>query len=212
VSGFSDKRKSPLITGLTGQSGAGKTTVSEVFKKSGFAAINCDLIARQAVTPNSECSHELAEKFPEIFDGEVLNRRRAADLLFSDREMLDRYNAVIFPHINALIKSEIGRLADNGYKYILLDAPTLFEAGADKLCDVIVSCIANESVRLKRITVRDGIDEGLAKKRFESQLSEEFFRTHSDYVIENNSDMESAENAARKIAERIIGIALEREN
>lgn len=197
--------KKCVITGLTGQSGAGKTTVSKVFEREGFAAVNCDIAARKAVEPNSDCAEELSEKFPELFDGGVLNRRKAAEILFSDRELLDSYNAVIFPHINRLIQKEIDKCSEQGYEYILLDAPTLFEAGADKLCDCVVSCVADHDMRLKRITARDGIDSELAEKRFSSQLSENFFRAHSDFIIENNSDKETAENAAKEVIKQIKG-------
>lgn len=197
--------KKCVIAGLTGQSGAGKTTISEVFEREGFATVNCDIAARRAVEPNSECAEELSVKFPEFFDRGVLDRRKAAAMLFSDRELLDRYNAAIFPHINRLIQNEIDELSGQGYKYILLDAPTLFEAGADKLCDCIVSCIADHDVRLERITTRDGIGTELAEKRFSSQLSEDFFRGHSDFIIENNSDKETAENAAKEVIKQIKG-------
>lgn len=194
-----------IIAGLTGQSGAGKTTVSRVFEQEGFGVINCDIIARKAVEPGTECTRELSEKFPALFESGILNRRKAAELLFSDRELLDSYNAVIFPHINRLIETECKRLADSGYKYILLDAPTLFEAGADSLCDLVISCTAKESVRLARITSRDGISEELARERFSSQRGEDFFRRHSDFVIENNGDKKTAENAAKDIIKQIKG-------
>lgn len=193
------------VVGLTGQSGAGKTTVSEEFVKQGFAVINCDETARKAVEPNSECAKELEKKFPDLFENGKLNRKKAAAVLFSDRDLLDRYNAAIFPHINRLIENEIKRLVQSGHEYILLDAPTLFEAGADALCGYVVSCIADAETRLKRITERDGISEELALKRFSSQKSEEFFRERSDRVIENNGDIEAARDAAKKIAEQIKG-------
>ena len=69
-----------------------------------------------------------------------------------------------------------------------MECAILFESGLDIICDVIVSVVANEDVRLRRIINRDGITESEARQRINAQLSEEFFRANSDYIIENNTD------------------------
>ena len=197
--------KNCLVVGLTGQSGAGKTTVSKAFEQNGFYVIDCDIVARKAVLPESECVSELIKDFPQLFDGRQLDRKKAASLLFSDKNALLKYNSIIFPHITRLISEEISFAEKNGYEYILLDAPTLFEAGADSLCKVIVSCIADKSVRLQRIIERDKISAEAAKKRFSAQNSEEFFRQKSDYVIENNGERENAVKKTEEIIKQIKG-------
>lgn len=197
--------KNCTVVGLTGQSGAGKTTVSKVFEQNGFYVIDCDIIARKAVLPKSECVTELIKDFPQLFDGRQLDRKKAASLLFSDKKTLEKYNSIIFPHITRLISEEIAFAKRNGYGYILLDAPTLFEAGADSLCKVIVSCIADKSVRLKRIIERDKISAEAAEKRFSAQNTEEFFRLNSDYVIENNGDRETTVKKTEEIIRQIKG-------
>lgn len=72
-------------------------------------------------------------------------------------------NDTIYPFINKLIDEKINAAPS---MFILLDAPTLFEAGADKLCSVIVSVVADFGIRLERITKRDGISAELAKSVF----------------------------------------------
>lgn len=178
-----------IIVGLTGQSGAGKTTVSHTFIEHGFGVINCDMVARNVTKDGSICNKKLSEIFPECFDDELrLDRARLGATVFKDRDKLKLLDDIIYPFINEDISREIKALSEK-YQYILLDAPTLFEAGADKLCSVIVSVIADEDVRLKRILQRDKIDEKKVKDRFSSQLSADFFISHSDYVIENNGDI-----------------------
>lgn len=191
------------VIGLTGQSGAGKTTVSKAFEQSGFAVINCDTAAREVTEPGSECCKKLAEFFPECFsDDLVLDRRKMAEIVFSDKEMLEKLNQIIYPFINDRIKEKLNE-AEKLSEFALLDAPTLFEAGADKLCDVIVSVIADEETRLKRIVSRDGISEELAGMRFDSQHSAEFFRQHSDYVIENNGELSAAADKTTEVINNI---------
>lgn len=180
------------IVGLTGQSGAGKTLVSEIFEEHGFGVINCDQVARDVTQPMNECVFEIHDEFPECVDEETftLNRRALADIVFSDREKLDMLNRIIFRYIRREINGMIAALKVN-HEFVLLDAPTLFEAGMDKRCDYIVSVTAEEELRLKRVMERDGLDEESAGKRFASQLTAEFFETHSSYVIRNNGSMEN---------------------
>ncbi|MBO5449144.1 MAG: dephospho-CoA kinase [Ruminococcus sp.] len=187
------------IIGLTGQSGAGKTTVSEIFAKNGFGVINCDLIARKATENGSECNKQLAEFFPDCFDENfMLDRKALSREVFGDPDKNKILGTIIYPYITKLIEKEILRLSGE-YDYILLDAPTLFEAGADKLCSIKIAVLADPEIRLERIMQRDGISETLAKKRFSSQHSADFFKEKCDYVIYNNGEAESAAEQAEKI-------------
>lgn len=190
-----------IIVGLTGQSGAGKTAVSKYFEKNDFAVINCDLVARNVTNAGSECNNSLVKIFPDCFDKSLtLDRTALAKIVFSDEKKLKFLNDTIFPFIIADINHEINRLISTGKKYILLDAPTLFEAGADSICDVIISCVAERNLRAERISKRDNISAELINKRFDSQKSEDFFRHNSDYIVENNKD----ESYAIKQCEEII--------
>ena len=193
----------PIIVGLTGQSGAGKSTVSMEFMLEDFYIINCDRMTHKLLQPGTKCSNALQVQFPDFYTNGIFDRCKAAPMLFADKELLERYNAAIFPFINDEIEKQIKQAGDMGEKYILLDAPTLFEAGADKLCDVIVSCIADTELRLERITKRDKISIEDAMKRFHSQHDEIFFREHSDYIINNNGSIDDATEAAEKIAKEI---------
>lgn len=195
-----------VIVGLTGQTGAGKTTVSKIFSQNGFAAVNCDTIARNVTSQGSECCKALAEIFPECFDESLsLDRKALANIVFNDNEKLKLLNDTIFPFITADIKKAIEDNIKSGNRYILLDAPTLFEAGADELCSCIVSCVADDEIRLKRIMQRDDITEDMAKSRMASQLSETFFKEHSNYIVENNGSLEDAKAAATGIIMKIKG-------
>ena len=192
-----------IVIGLTGQSGAGKTLVSRVFEENGFGVINCDMAAREVTEAGSDCNRELAEIFPECFDEDyVLDRRALGSIVFADRQKLDTLNSVIFRYIDKLLDEKIAEYSQS-YDYVVLDAPTLFEAGADKKCHVIVSVTADEDIRLRRITARDGLDEESVRKRFASQHDQAFFEKVSDYVITNNGDSTEAVRQTIEITDRI---------
>lgn len=193
------------VIGLTGQSGAGKTTVSRVFSQNGFAVIDADIISREVTQKGQPCLTELSEAFgSDIINSDgTLNRKRLGSIVFSDREKLRQLNGIIYPYIIYRIISRIDELSEEGRELILLDAPTLFEANADDLCDLIISVTADESIRMSRIIARDNITTEAAKKRFESQYSEHFFVNHSDFVIINNKTPDVLAAKAEEVAGKI---------
>ena len=193
------------VIGLTGQSGAGKTTVSRVFSQNGFAVIDADIISREVTKKGHPCLTELSEAFgSDIINSDgTLNRKRLGSIVFSDREKLRQLNGIIYPYIIYRIISRIDELSEEGRELILLDAPTLFEANADDLCDLIISVTADESIRMSRIIARDNITPEAAKKRFESQYSEHFFVNHSDFVIINNKTPDVLAAKAEEVAGKI---------
>ncbi|MBQ3915361.1 MAG: dephospho-CoA kinase [Ruminococcus sp.] len=195
-----------MVVGLTGQTGAGKSTVSKIFAEHGFEVINADMVARKVVEVGKPCLAEIAELFGSsvINDDGSLNRRALGQIVFCNKTKLETLNSVIYPYITAEILDMIQRFSKEGRKLILLDAPTLFESHSDDFCDIIISVLAEPEIRLKRITERDGISEADAKNRMDSQLSSEFFISRSDYIIENNHSIGKVTEISREVAEKVI--------
>lgn len=193
------------VIGLTGQSGAGKTTVCKVFGEKDFAIINADKIARFIMEKDSPCLAEVTECFgKDILNGDgSLNRQKLADIVFGDREKLMQLNAISYPYITSEILKMINKYRDENRKYVLIDAPTLFESRADDFCDLIISVTASEKLRTERIAARDGLTPEQIKERFSSQHTEEFFINHSDFIIKNNNSADELIEKAEEVAEKI---------
>ncbi len=194
-----------LVVGLTGQTGAGKSTVSKVFAENGFAVINADMISRTVVEKGTKCLDEISDIFGCGIlncDG-TLNRRALGDVVFSDKSKLEALNSIIYPYITSEILKQIKEYSDCGRKLILLDAPTLFESHADDFCEIIISVLAEPETRALRIINRDGITPKQAENRMNSQLDADFFASHSDYVIENNDSMEAVNSISKEVSDKI---------
>ncbi len=188
------------IIGLTGQSGSGKSTVSEYFKKRNITVINADKLVREIYNANSPCVKTIAATFgDDVLDknGEII-RPILAQKAFSSREATIKLNTVVHPFVTYEFLKQVNRALKYGEKYVLYDAPQLFESNADLICDVIISVIADKEVRLKRICARDNIDYNSAELRINAQFDEEFFRQNSDFIIDNNSDIEFLEKQAQR--------------
>ena len=195
-----------MVIGLTGQTGAGKSTVSKVFVQNGFRLIDADAISRHVVARGSHCLADLQECFTDAIltpDGE-LDRKVMASIAFSDHRKLEMLNTIMYPYIVGEILRMIHRFSQQNHKLILLDAPTLFESRADDFCDLIISVVAKPELRMQRIMERDHISEKAAQQRMEMQLTEEFFRLHSDTVLENNSNFSELWDAAQELSAKLI--------
>lgn len=190
------------VIGLTGQSGAGKSTVSAILRAEGLAVLDADAISKR-VSAKESFLKEVKRFFPECVSDSGLDRRAAASIVFNSPEKMRLYESLIFPYITKMIFSEIKRFSDEGEKIVVLDAPTLFESGLDKICDMIISVVAPMDVKIRRILERDGIPIELVTSRLSSQKSEDFFELRSDYVIENSSDFNELERKAAFVAEKI---------
>lgn len=181
-------------------SGAGKSTVSEVFRGRGFSVIDCDVIAREAAK-KAEFLAEIAGRFSRDMlksDGS-LNRPEVARIIYNDAASRDKYQRIIFPYIVYDILESI-RSSESA---VLLDAPTLFESKLDMICDRIVSVCAAGGVCAERIAARDNIPYESAAERLSAQHDTEFFYKRSDYVIVNDSTREDLRGRTEKIIDMI---------
>ncbi len=190
------------VIGLTGQSGAGKTTVSKIFNENGFCVIDADAISRKVATDKNFLG-EVYELFPDCVSEEGLNRQKLAGIVFNNEKALNKYTSLIYPYITNEVFKLIRYFKNNGAKLILLDAPTLFESGLEVICNCIVSVTAPLELKIQRILARDGIPYEMVRSRLSSQNSESFFAMRSDYMISNDSTAEDLANKALAVIDSI---------
>lgn len=174
----------PFFIGITGQTGAGKGYACKSFEKRGFKIINADKNAKIIAEKNSPIFPILQKEFgQDIIESGELNRQLLAERAFNSKENTQRLNEIMHPAIMELCKNEA-----KGDTLCVFDASQLFEANAQNDCYKIISVLADKEIRLKRIMERDGITLEQAELRMNAQLDEEFFKSHSDYIIHNNGE------------------------
>ena len=197
-----DQKTNSIIVGLTGPSGAGKTTIAKIFKDSGFFVLNADRVAKYIVSMDST-TKALAEHFGDgiLKEDGALNRSVLADTVFTDSVKLQELNDMLFPLICAKVREIIGKYKR---KYVLLDAPQLFESGMNKECDFVVSAVAPHDVLVERIMRRDRINKESAEDRLSSQLLEDFFRDNSNFVIDTSHSIKETSREVQKIIDAIM--------
>ncbi len=190
-----------LVVGLTGQTGAGKSTVSRLLAAGGIPVVDCDILAREAVLPGSVCLAQLAEAFgKEILQDGSLDRAKTAKIAFSDPQKLKTLNRITHQAILVLLEQRLQELREKGERLAAVDAPTLFESGADRFCGVVVSVIAPKELRRRRILDRDGLTPEEAQRRMGAQQPDDFYTSRSDFVLVNDGTQKDlAEKTGRLI-------------
>ncbi len=180
------------VVGVTGSSGSGKTSLSNILKEDYNAyIIDADSIAKKLSKNGTMYLKEIVNNFgTEIIDevGE-LKRKKLAELIYTSNEKRNKLNEITFIYVVDEIKNNIREVNQN--ELIVIDAPLLFESELDKICDFVIGVIAEDELKVKRICKRDNISEKEALNRLSIQKNNDFIIKNSDYVIENNSDIEN---------------------
>ncbi len=179
--------KKILVIGLTGKTGAGKSTVAKWLKKKGCYIIDGDIIARKITEKGSDVLPALAKHFgSDIIDGEGnLDRKLLAKRAFADRESTDLLNSITHPAITEYFIKEIRQAQEEGCIGAVIDAAALLESECKNLCDKIVVVTAPKGIRLDRILARDGISEEQALTRINAQQPDEYYFSRADIIIRN---------------------------
>ncbi len=190
-----------IILGLTGQTGAGKTTASNAMKGLGCFIINADLIAKEVILNNKSCIDKLVKVFgDDIKDkNNSIDKKKLAKKAFASHENTKKLNEITHPYIVNNINNKISELKSQKIEIIILDAPLLIESGLDEICDIIVSVICDKDVRIERIMERDSLTKSEALLRINAQKGDDFYISKSHYVLNGNCKQDDFCNNAKNL-------------
>jgi len=173
--------------GLTGGIGSGKSEVARILEDLGAFIIDADVLAREAVAPQSDGLLAIAREWPHVVREGALDRAALAEIVFSDPGARERLNAIVHPFVR--------RLADERAKVASADqmvvdvVPLLFETGYADLVDRTVVVVAPDEERIARVIARDGGTEAGIRARMAAQIDPAQARERADFVIENDGDL-----------------------
>jgi dephospho-CoA kinase len=171
------------IIGLTGGIGSGKTTVANHFSSLGIPVYIADVEARK-IMQSSEVIDAIKEAFGEtIFENEILDRGRLAEVVFGNPDKLAVLNAIVHPAVKKHFKEWV--LEHAVFPLVVYEAAILFESGNYKDFDWIITITAPLESRIHRVMERDGVTREQVLKRINAQWTDEQRFSKSDYVIEN---------------------------
>ena len=192
-----------MIIGITGSSGAGKSTICEILQKTyKVKIINADKIAKELSSKGTNYIKDIIEKFGNniVDENGELRRKKLAEIIYNDVQKRKELNNCTFKYIKKEIEDQINKTI-NGVT-IIIDAPLLFECELEKLCNKVIGVISQKELQIERIIERDSINYEEAQKRLNAQEDNEFYIKKCDVMIENNNDIAFIEKEIKNIADK----------
>ncbi len=195
-----------VVIGITGPTGAGKTTVLNVLAQFGAKIVDCDALYHKMLEHDESMLGELKIRFGDgIFGADGTLRRKAlGDIVFGDPRALADLNAITHRHILRELDALIAKAKEAGRPAIALDAIALIESGLADRCDVTAAVTADDELRARRIMDREGIPEEYARKRIAAQKPSAWFEERCDHTLRNDGPKAELEEKARALFSTII--------
>ena len=191
-----------ITIGLTGGIGSGKTTIAQWFQEKGIPVYNSDFEAKKLMNENEDLIQQLIELFgDETYKNGEYNRSYVASKVFNDKELLNQLNAIVHP---AVFKHFDEWMDNQNSSFVVKEAAILFESGSYKDCDYIISVIADEEIRIDRVAKRDQLNEDQIRSRMKNQWTDEQRIEKSDFIIENNKDLNALKLEFEKVYDEIL--------
>ncbi|MRJ08434.1 dephospho-CoA kinase [Ornithobacterium rhinotracheale] len=180
------------IIGITGGIGSGKSTVAKFIAEAGFPVYNSDQRAKDLYEESPEIKQQLIEWYGEnIYTQNSLNRKKLAEIIFSNETELKRINALMHPAVaNDFKQWKNAQKSD----FVFKETAILFESGAYKDCDFVLTISAPIENRIERATQRDQAAAESIIKRIEKQMTDQERESLADYTIDNKGNLVEFKN------------------
>ena len=220
------------VIGVTGGVGAGKSTVLGILEEDFQAyVIQADQLGHILMEPGEECYDAVIALFGKeiIKKDKTIDRRRISDVVFTDKDMLLKLNGIIHPAVKQRILDLLGEQKEAGREICVVEAALYLETGSlisikknvkdilipseemkipvypmdyQEFCDEVWYVYTEEEIRIRRLMESRGYSREKSLGIIRNQVSDQVFREHTDYVIENNGDLKGTRRQIREGIER----------
>ena len=173
---------------VTGPSGSGKSTVLKLLASRGYPVIDCDKVAHLLQKPGENCYLDIIDAFGKdiLNDDGTINRKKLAQIAFSNKENTVKLNSITHHHIIDRVNKLSIEFSNESNNCVFIEAGALFESGLNNNCNKIIVITASEEKLIQRICDRDGIDVRAAQLRLNAQKDITFLIGNSNLILFNN--------------------------
>jgi len=171
--------------GVTGGIGSGKTLVCTIISAMGYPVFNADYEAKRLIDNDTRLIDSIKGLFgEEIYINNELNRKRVAELVFTNPLLLEKLNFIVHPAVVEYFNQWVEHFQSKSI--VVKEAAILFESGANKGLDKIIGVIAPLDLRIQRVIERDKVSYESVLRRINNQNSQDELIKKCDYIIEND--------------------------
>ena len=194
------------VIGLAGGIASGKSLVADILAELGAGVINADDLNHEVLQSDEVRSQVRKWWGQDTYDGAgLLDRRRLAEIVFSDPAKRKKLEGLTHPRVNELRDQRMNEMeANEGIDAIVLDIPLLFEVGQDALCDQVIFVEVDESARIRRASEQRGWNAAELRRRESLQTPLDIKRARSDHIVENKSDINTLRESVASVYHQIV--------
>jgi len=198
--------KKPLIIGLTGSIGMGKSTVAAMFEESGVPVFDADAEVRAMQGPGGELLPAIEAEFPGSTGPQGVDRDRLGHQVFADKAALARLEAIVHPAVGAKRAAFLAAHADK--PAVVFDIPLLFERGGHAAVDTIVVVSAPADHQRARVLARPGMTEEKFAHILTLQTPDAEKRTRAHHVIDTGTTLAETRAQVTDLINELLGPAI----
>ena len=180
------------VIGLTGSIASGKSAVAKMLEEKGAYLLDADLLAREVVEPGQPAWQEIVDWLGEsiLRPDRKIDRAKLADLVFNDRQMLEKLNKIVHPRVSARFVFLSEKIKEKDPDAVIVyDVPLLIEAGLQGFVDLVLLAYVPREVQIARLQSRDGLSRAGAELRLKAQMPLEEKKNYADVIIDNSGTL-----------------------
>lgn len=195
--------KKPLIIGLTGSIGMGKSAVSAMFADEGVPVFDADAAVHDLQKAGGALIPAIESAFPGTTGPNGVDRKALGAAVFGDRDRLALLESIVHPAVAESRKAFFTAHQDSDI--LLFDIPLLFEKGGNSGVDVVVVVSAPAPVQRERVLARPNMTPDKFDHILALQMNDADKRARADYVIETGKDMSATRDDVRALVKKLRG-------
>ena len=193
------------VIGVTGGIASGKSNVCNIIENMGFDVIDCDKISYNLAKKGGPIYDVILEKFGNeyLLDNGEIDRKKLGKLIFNNEAAKILLDNITHPLILVEVKKKLEKYTDG---IVFLEAPLLYEAHIENLCDEVICVFLSKKYQVERLMAREGIDEDYALVKIHSQMDLYMKKSLANYVIDTRGTFEETKLQVEKVVNEIKGV------
>ena len=178
-----------MIIGVMGGVGSGKSTVLNYLENNYEAnIIEADKVAKEVMLPGNDVYNEIVKTFPEVIVDNKIDSKKLAEIVFNNKEQLEKLNSITHP---GAVKEIVSRIKSSKNRIIVVESAILLGSGVEQYCDELWCVFCNRDTRIKRLIQTRGYSKEKCISVIESQPADEEYNKAADEFIDNSYSEEN---------------------